>query len=452
MNHNSPSNPKNDFSEELCRTIFLEAGDGIFLVDPGGLVVEINPRGCEMLGLSREEIIGSPLMDYVPPDEVHNVMDRLSTHSEDQPDYGESVFLRKDGSRLPVEMGGKTLSNGQVLSLVRDISQRKQAEQALIESEQRFGRLVKNSPDGILLVDESGCIVEWNDGQEEISGLKRSDVLGKPIWDIQFQLLPDALRSEAYYEKMRQGTVETLATGAGPGLNQPREQTLQLANGTQRSVESILYAYKTSTGYRVGGITRDISRRKQVDMLLEYLALHDALTNLPNRQLLQDRLELALDRARRENRGLLAVMMLDLDNFKEINDTYGHACGDQLLKLVAQRLQKTLRKSDTAARLGGDEFVLVSEGINNLESCMIVAQKVLDALSQPAEIEGQQFQITASLGISLYSPEGGDATTLLRQADIAMYDAKQVRNCYKFYDIEAVPDSGVDPIAKRLQA
>jgi diguanylate cyclase (GGDEF)-like protein len=131
---------------------------------------------------------------------------------------------------------------------------------------------------------------------------------------------------------------------------------------------------------------------------------------------------------------MLTVMLLDLDNFKQVNDTHGHACGDQLLKLVAQRLQSCLRKSDTAARMGGDEFALINEEVFDFESCKLIAQKVLDTLSKPMEIEGHRFEISASIGISLYSLESSDATTMLRQADIAMYSAKQTRNCYQIYN------------------
>jgi diguanylate cyclase (GGDEF)-like protein len=170
-------------------------------------------------------------------------------------------------------------------------------------------------------------------------------------------------------------------------------------------------------------------------MLLEYLAMHDALTDLPNRQLFEDRLRHAIDRAKRDPGKLLAVMMLDLDNFKEVNDVHGHAYGDQLLKIVSQRLQNSLRKSDTAARMGGDEFALISEGVIDLDSIRLIAHKILQTISNPLEIQGQVFQLTASIGISVYSSDHDDVTGLLRQADIAMYQAKRAHNCYRFYKV-----------------
>jgi diguanylate cyclase (GGDEF)-like protein len=194
------------------------------------------------------------------------------------------------------------------------------------------------------------------------------------------------------------------------------------------------YTYHTGRGYHVGSITRDITNRKQVEMLLEYLAMNDALTDLPNRQLFENRLQHALDRAKRDPGKILAVMILDLDNFKEVNDTYGHAYGDQVLKIIGQRLQGCLRKSDTAARMGGDEFALINEGVTDFEGISLIAGKVLEVISQSMEIEGRPIQLTASIGISVYNSNNQDVTLLLRQADLAMYQAKRTRNGYRFFE------------------
>jgi diguanylate cyclase (GGDEF)-like protein/PAS domain S-box-containing protein len=346
----------------------------------------------------------------------------------------ETVFLRKDGSRVPVEITGKLLSNNQIIGLVRDITERKLAGQALIESEQKYRSLVENSPDGIVVVDETGHVVEWNRGQEDITGLKRSLVIGKPVWEVQFQLVPDELRLNRILHDLKQKVLDVVTSGRGRGVNELTEKTFQLPDGTRRNVEIMTYTYRTNLGYRVGSVTRDISKRKQIEMLLEYLAMHDPLTDLPNRQLFEDRLRHAMDRADRDRSKILAVMMLDLDNFKEVNDVHGHAYGDQLLKIVSQRLQNSLRKSDTAARMGGDEFALINEEITDLQGVRSIAHKILQTISAPLEIEGQAFQLTASIGISIYTASGEDVSALLRQADIAMYQAKRDHNCYRFYN------------------
>lgn len=393
----------------------------------------MNPRGCEILGYTKEELQGHRVFDFQPADEIEHITRKLAELAVTRLVTTESAFVRKDGSRVPVEITGKLLSNNQIIGMLRDITERKRAQQAMVESEQKFRSLVENSPDGIVVVDEQGQIIEWNWGQEEITGVKRANALGKAVWDIQFQVVPDELKSGIVLEDLKENILNILRSGIGPGLNQPSERIFQLPDGSRRNVEIMTYSYPTSLGYRVGSITRDISKRKQVEMLLEYLAMHDALTDLPNRQLFENRLKHALDRARREPNKTLAVMMLDLDNFKEANDTYGHAYGDQLLRIVGQRLQNCLRKSDTAARMGGDEFALINEGVTSEDAVYAIASKVLHAISSPMEVDGRTVQLTASIGISICSSHNQDVTVLLRQADIAMYQAKRTRNCYHFF-------------------
>lgn len=432
------SKSKDQISEELLQTVFLQAGDGIFLVSEESTILEANPRGCEMLGFAKDEIIGLPLMNYVPVDEMADLIQKLGMLATEKQVTTESALLRKDGTRIEMEISARMLSNGQILGLARDITNRIQAEQAIRESAEKFRSLVKHSLDGILIVDENGLIVEWNCGQEHVSGLERAAVLGRPIWDVEYQLLPEELRGESTSKQLEQNTREILACGHGHEVNQPRETTFHCPSGAQHNVEIMTYTYKTGLGYRMGSIVRDITERKQAQMRVEYLATHDSLTNLPNRQLFQDQLEVALERASREKKRLLAVMFLDLDYFKQVNDAYGHACGDYILKMTAKRLQHCLRKSDTVARLGGDEFVMITEGVDSLESCRAIVQKILDALAEPLVYEGKNLTLTASIGISLFSPDSNNSTTLLRQADIAMYSAKQERNCYRFYSPEYV--------------
>jgi two-component system, cell cycle response regulator len=180
--------------------------------------------------------------------------------------------------------------------------------------------------------------------------------------------------------------------------------------------------------------------RKRFEKRLEYLATHDGLTGLPNRMLFRDRLDHALERAKREyrsnnNTGHTSVMLLDVDNFKEINDTLGHAQGDNLLCLISDRLLNCLRKSDTAARMGGDEFTIISEEIDNPKDCAAIATKILHALSEPFALANKTVHITASLGISLFPLDGDDAETLLRYADQAMYLAKKERNGFRFHKL-----------------
>jgi diguanylate cyclase (GGDEF)-like protein/PAS domain S-box-containing protein len=429
-NHNSGSD---HFSEEFFQNIFSQAGDGIFLTSEDSTIIEVNPRGCEILGYTREELLGQPVLKFQPPDALEHIRKQLAQLTVQKLVTTESVFVRKDGSRVPVEITGKLMSNNQIIGLLRDITERKAAQQALIESEEKYRRLVEHSPDGIIVVDEQGRIIEWNFGQQRISGLKESDALGRYIWDVQFQLIPEERRSEAALEQVKQKTLDLLRTGRGIWQSEPTEATVQHPDGTRRNVELMMYVYKTAIGFRVGCIARDITKRKQVEMLLEYMAMHDALTDLPNRFLFENRLIHAIDRAKREPDKKLAVMVLDLDHFKEANDVLGHAFGDQLLKVVGQRLQNCLRKSDTAARMGGDEFALILESISNTRDIEVIAEKVARSIGMPIEIDGHRIHLTTSIGISTQEPNNTDAGQLLREADLAMYEAKRTRNCFKFH-------------------
>lgn len=426
---------ENKLPDDFFYNIYLHAGDGIFLINQQGVMVEMNPRGCEILGCSREELLGQPVLKFQPADEIENIQKKLALLAIEKLVTTESAFIRKDGSRVPVEITGKMLSNGFIVGMLRDVSYRKPSEQALLESEQKFRSLVEHSPDGILIVDEQGSIIEWNHGQEEITGLKRADALGRKIWDVQSQLTPAEYRSEETMEGLKKGTLAILRTGTGSMLNIALEARIQMPDGVIRTIEVMMYTYTTNHGFHVGSITRDITKRKQIEMLLEYLAMHDALTDLPNRQLFENRLLHAIERTRRDQNKILAVMMLDLDNFKELNDSRGHAYGDQALKIIGQRLQTCLRKSDTAARMGGDEFALINEAIADVEGIRSIANKVLRTISAPMEIEGSMFTLTVSIGISVFSPATNTVTTLLRQADIALYKAKESRNCYQFYNV-----------------
>jgi diguanylate cyclase (GGDEF)-like protein len=183
-------------------------------------------------------------------------------------------------------------------------------------------------------------------------------------------------------------------------------------------------------------VARDITERKRAERQLAYIATHDALTGLPNRVLFNDRLNLALAQAQRHQQRL-AVLLLDLDRFKDINDTLGHSVGDQFLRVAAKRLKGVLRKSDTLARMGGDEFLFLVTEISQPENATEVARKILDAFQEPFLVEGHEFHTTASIGVTIFPDDGTDADTLLKNSDIAMYIAKQKgRNNYQRHRAE----------------
>ena len=181
------------------------------------------------------------------------------------------------------------------------------------------------------------------------------------------------------------------------------------------------------------GVSQDITERKRQEEEIRFLAYHDTLTGLPNRRLLDDRMRQAVYLAQRRD-AKVAALLIDLDDFKQVNDALGHRAGDAVLREVAQRLSACMRKSDTLARHGGDEFVALLQDLQRESDCQFVAEKALRALEPEFRIEGRRFSIGASIGISIYPSDAGDGETLLRNADVAMYRAKQLgSNQYQFY-------------------
>jgi diguanylate cyclase (GGDEF)-like protein len=200
------------------------------------------------------------------------------------------------------------------------------------------------------------------------------------------------------------------------------------------------YLVKGPTGWEIASrAMRYAIERKRMEERLHHMATHDALTGLPNRTLFHDRLTHAIELSRRLSSGKnekweLAIMLLDLDNFKSANDTYGHPQGDLLLQAVTDQLRDCVRESDTVARMGGDEFTLIFENVSGTDDAVGLVKKVLTAFDQPFQFGGHELKVTASIGISLFPRDGYDAETLLTHADIAMYRAKRSKNTYKFYE------------------
>jgi diguanylate cyclase (GGDEF)-like protein/PAS domain S-box-containing protein len=318
----------------------------------------------------------------------------------------------------------KKVTNDMIESISR-------AEESLKESEEKFGSLFKHSNDAILLYDLEGNIIDFNQkvleqfryDQSEISSLKISDL----------HVTEDLETSERAFKKLL------------------GDEFVNFEVNFRNKDGEVFPAEVSSSLFDIGGkkviqsIIRDITHRKRAVDQIVYMAYHDTLTKLPNRLLLKDRLKQALASARQYNR-LVATLFLDLDNFKHTNDTLGHDVGDLLLQEVSDRLIKYVRTSDsiarldnmelepTIARLGGDEFTILLTEIRDAQDAAKVAQRILELFKQPFNIKGHKIFITTSIGISLYPYDGNDVDTMLKNADTAMYHAKNLgRNNYQFY-------------------
>lgn len=331
-------------------------------------------------------------VDYISkPFQTEELLARVKTH----------LALRETQMRLA----------GKNLRLQQEVQARRTAEAELAKSELGYRRLFETAHDGILMVDAGqGRVIDANPALLAMLGGERAAVLGQRLDDV---------AAFAHIPACRTSVEDILRCGR----LKYDDWELRDSSGEGVAVEVIGLLYHAQVQPMIQYNIRNITDRKQAAARIHYLAMHDALTGLPNRSLLADRLERSIAHARRHQQQL-AVMMLDLDHFKHINDSLGHHVGDILLKIVADRLRACLRESDTAARLGGDEFVILLGDVKGLADIDTVADKVLRALKLPFPIEQHQLHIGGSIGVSLFPHDGEDTNNLLRAADTAMYEAK----------------------------
>jgi diguanylate cyclase (GGDEF)-like protein/PAS domain S-box-containing protein len=307
--------------------------------------------------------------------------------------------------------------------------ERKQAEQARSDSEEQYRLLITTMPEGVTLQDENSRILAFNQSAERILGLTGDQLTGKSSFDANWRSVHE---DGSPFLGETHPVVQTLATGLPQsdvimGIHKPTGELVWISI----NVTPIFKEGKTKP-YRVVATMHDITERKLAEERIERLAHFDQLTSLPNRTLLNDHFKYALSLAQR-NHESLAVMFLDLDHFKNINDALGHGIGDQVLVEAAKRLKATLREQDTLSRLGGDEFILILPA-TNADGAAQLAAKLIEVVSQPCLIEQHELSVTPSLGIAIYPDDGTSLELLSRNADTAMYRAKQEgRNSFRFY-------------------
>ena len=297
------------------------------------------------------------------------------------------------------------------------------AEESLRQSEEKYRTILDNIQEGYFEVDLAGNLIFFNDSTCLLLGYSQEELLG--MNDQQYT-------NKETSKKVFQTFNKVYNTGEP---TKGFDWQIIRKDGTKRYIEASVSLQKDSSDKPMGfrGIVRDVTERKQIEQQLNHMATHDVLTGLPNRMLFIDRLEVALAQSKR-NRHKLAVMMLDLDNFKNVNDTLGHMVGDQLLKEVGYRLSGLVRQSDTVARLGGDEFIILLSDIERREDSVGIAEIVLKAFQQPFVFGNHKITSSTSIGIAVYPDDGEDIDALLKNSDMAMYSVKtQGRNNYKFF-------------------
>ena len=310
---------------------------------------------------------------------------------------------------------------------LRRVIERKASDDAQFEERERAQVTLNSIGDAVLTVDIHGRITFLNVEAEKLTGWPRAEAVGQPVDEV-FRII-DGLTRQAAPNPMTQATRENRTVGLAANA------ILINREGFETGIEDSAAPIHDRSGRVTGAVIvfHDVTASRAVARRMVHLAQHDFLTDLPNRLLLTDRIDYALASALRHDR-YGAVLFVDLDHFKRINDSLGHRAGDELLQTVARRLKASVRASDTVGRLGGDEFVVLLDELDRPADAAISAAKILKAIAAPCTVGAQTMQITASIGISLYPKDACESHTLLRHADTAMYYAKgKGRNCACFF-------------------
>ncbi len=422
-------------SEELFHKIADSIYDGMIIVDQDASITYWNPAAERMFGYTTDEILGRNWFETLTPKTYHDYFRQNLVHfskTGQGPNIGRTTELsgvRKDGEVFPVEASFSSMAiNGRWhgAGIVRDISERRRSE----ATNRKLAAIVESSDDAIIGMTVDGLITTWNQGATLIYGYVADEVVGRSVKI----LAPDGRQHEIA------DLLDIVATGKRISHH---ETTRQRKDGGLIEVSLSLSPIRTASGEirGISAIDRDITERKAAEREIETLAFYDPLTRLPNRRLLLDRIHQALAGSIHSLR-MGAILFIDLDNFKIINNTSGHDVGDQLLIEVAHRLTRCVREADTVAHIGADEFVIMLEDLSGnpqlaASQAKSVGEKILTLLDKPYLIAGDQHHNTPSIGITLFADAESTVDELLKQANIAMFQAKLAgRNTFRFFDPE----------------
>ena len=416
-------------NEARYRALFEYAPDGILILDARGYYVDANARVCHMLGYTREEIVGVHSSHMVHPSEVDRIQPALDTILQHVDYHQDWLFLRKDGSVIPTDVIATLMPDGTAMALIRDVTERRQAENALRESAAHTETILNNMVEAVITINAQGLIESFNKAASEVFGYTPEEIIGRSAWAV----LAEPDQSDPHYLP---GQFNTISVGS---TSLSREAKVWRKDGTLFPIHLSMSVMSRGGQDTLIAIARDITQQRHDEDEIRRLAFYDPLTGLPNRRLLMDRLKQAMTTSTRTGKHG-ALMFLDLDHFKLLNDTQGHDVGDLLLRQVAVRLQACVRDGDSVARLGGDEFVILLEGLSPQANAAatqaeLVATKLLDAFRMSFSLHDHRYDSTPSIGIVVFMGDLDAMDDLLKKADLAMYQSKAVgRNTARFFD------------------
>lgn len=406
-------------SERDMRALLAAAPEPTLLLDEGGRIELPNDAALALFGASTAELVGTPLTAWLSEGPA-------SAHPGGDPGMRGR---RRDGTTFPVELHLGSLPGehgGRSVVSLRDLSAQRALEAAARDAREQAQATLDSISDALVVCDPEGTITGLNPAAVELTGWTREEALGRPLEDV-IQLVEPS-RGVPHASVLR----GVLKTGRPTRLEGERE--LVRRDGSHRPIEESASPLRDGAGMPIGGVLmiHDVSHVREQAQALSHMAQHDFLTGLPNRVLFQDRLTQALATIPRGGKG--AVLYMDLDKFKPINDTLGHPVGDRVLQEVATRLRACVREDDTVSRQGGDEFVLLLQRLADPRDAARVAEKLIRSIEEPILVDGQELRVSASVGISLFPQDARDARALTKLADTALYHVKETgRGRYSYF-------------------
>jgi diguanylate cyclase (GGDEF)-like protein/PAS domain S-box-containing protein len=422
-------------SEARFRAMSDASPLGIFVSNAVGDCVYTNAAYHRISGLDLEQTLGTNWSMAIHPEDRQRLLLEWQAAARGQAAFqAEARFLRDDGSIVWARLNAGAMMDGALLrghvQTVEDISERKAVEEALFDEKERAQVTLNSIGDAVLTTNLASNVTYLNQVAEMMTGWTSENALGRPLAEV-FRIVDGETRQPAPNPAQR-AIKENRTVGLAA------DSILLRRDGRESAIEDSAAPIHNRDGRVAGAVIvfHDVSESRAMALKMAHLAQHDFLTGLPNRALLTERLSRAIGQARRHDKRV-ALMFLDLDYFKHINDSLGHAIGDQLLQAVAGRLKLCIRDTDTVCRQGGDEFVILLAEVVHPQDAAPIAEKILAAFVEPCVISGNELHVTLSIGISVYPDDGSDADGVMKNADTAMYHAKaNGRNNYQFFTAE----------------